>query len=52
MTLNKKLFIRDINMEIIVDGDDTFVASTSVDDPISQTKKYEKPEFNIGAIVM
>jgi len=88
MTPNKKLFIRDINMETIVDRDDTFGASTSVDDtfgastsvddsfeastsvddpfrastivdasfgastsvddPISQTKKYEKPEFNIA----
>ena len=68
MTPNKKLIIRDINMEIVVDGDDPFRASTSVDDPfvastivddsfgastnvndpISQTKKYEKPEFNIA----
>ena len=58
MTPNKKLIIRDINMEIVVDGNDSFgastsvnypfVASTSVNYPISQTKKYEKPEFNIA----
>ena len=37
MTSNKKSIIRDINMEIVINGDE----------PISQTKKYEIPEFNI-----
>ncbi len=35
MMTNKKLIIH--NMEIVIDGDK----------PISQTKKYENPEFNI-----
>ena len=38
MTSNKKSIIRDINMEIVIDGDK----------PISQIKKYEIPEFNIN----
>ena len=37
MTSNKKSIIRYINMEIVINGDE----------PISQTKKYEIPEFNI-----
>jgi hypothetical protein len=37
MMPNKKLIIHNINMEIVINGDE----------PISQTKKYEKSEFNI-----
>ena len=37
MMPNKKLIIYDINMEIVINGAE----------PISQTKKYEKSEFNI-----